>query len=333
MIVRLLLCAALWVATSPAAAAGFQSASVPDPGKPSIDIGIWYPAEAPEATRADNPFGQNLALGSAVAGDHLPLVIVSHGKGGWLGGHADTALALAEAGFIVVALTHPGDNRDDESSTASQWMIDRPRHIARVLDYMLGSWSGTDRVDPSRIGIFGFSAGAYTALVSIGGVPDLRAAAAHCAAVPRELACRLGLASDFERIGLSNVPPTAWVHDARIKAAVLAAPGGGFAFAGTALAGVTVPVQLWAAAQDANVPNAANAEVVRRALPRPPELHIVDGAGHFAFLQSCNPRLQAAAPDLWAVVCVDAPGFNRAEFHRLFNASIVQFFYRQLGKP
>ena len=38
---------------------------------------------------------------------------------------------------------------------------------------MLASWPHHDALDPSRIGMFGFSAGGFTALVAIGGTPDL----------------------------------------------------------------------------------------------------------------------------------------------------------------
>src|SRR5262249_42396039 len=141
-----------------AGAVGFQSATVPDPADKPLQIGIWYPSAAPAPSQPNPPFRQPLALNGAVAGNRLPLVVVSHGTGGWLGGHADTALALAEAGFVVVAVTHTGDNGEDESYPASRWMIDRPRHISRVLDFMLADWSGHERIDALRIGIFGFSA-------------------------------------------------------------------------------------------------------------------------------------------------------------------------------
>ena len=44
-----------------------------------------------------------------VTGEKLPLIVMSHGRRGWFGGHHDTAAALADAGFVVAALNHPGD--------------------------------------------------------------------------------------------------------------------------------------------------------------------------------------------------------------------------------
>src|SRR5262249_1836059 len=157
---------------------------------------------------------------------------------------------------VVVAVTHTGDNGEDESYPASRWMIDRPRHISRVLDFMLADWSGHERIDALRIGIFGFSAGAYTALVSIGGTPGLGKAAAHCRDIPDGLVCQLGMPRDFDTPAIAARPASVWVHDPRIRAAVLAAVGFGFAFDAKGLAEVSIPVQLWAASDDRNVPYA-----------------------------------------------------------------------------
>ncbi len=311
-------------------AVGFQRAKVADPADKPLDIGIWYPSDTPAPSQPNTPFQQALSLDARVSGRGLPLVVISHGQGGGLGSHADTALALAQAGFVSVAVTHTGDNSDDESYPASRWMMDRPRHISRVLDYMVADWNGHDRIDASRIGIFGFSAGAYTGLVAIGGKPDMTKAVAHCASNPGELVCRFGMTSDFQTPAVAARASTAWVHDTRISAAVLASVGFGFAFDAKGLARVTVPVQLWAASDDRNAPNESNTENVRRALAGVPDFRMVEGAGHYAFLPPCNPRLQTALPKIWAMVCVDPPGFDRAAFHRAFNGDVVEFFRKQL---
>jgi predicted dienelactone hydrolase len=325
-IVTSLLAGLLMLVAGRAAAVGFQTATVPDPDDRPIEIGIWYPSDAPVPAEPNTPFRQALAVNGALAGDRLPLVIISHGKGGWLGAHADTALALAQAGFVVVAPTHTGDNGDDESYPPARWMVDRPRHLSRVLDYMLAAWNEHGHLDASRIGTFGFSAGGYTALVAIGGEPDLQAAADHCANDPAELTCMLGMASAFTG---PTAAPT-WHHEPRIKAAVVAAPGLGFAFTAKGLARVTAPVQLWAASGDRNVPPASNSDIVRLALGSRAEFHSVDGPGHFVFRPPCRPDLEAAFPKVWAMACVDPPGFDRAAFHRRFNADVVAFFERTL---
>jgi predicted dienelactone hydrolase len=64
---------------------------------------------------------------------------MSHGSGSAYFAHYDTALALAQAGFVVAALTHPGDNSRDESKFIEA-PVNRPREVSRLLDYMLAAW-------------------------------------------------------------------------------------------------------------------------------------------------------------------------------------------------
>jgi predicted dienelactone hydrolase len=71
----------------------------------------------------------------------LPLVIFSHGRGGWFGANHDTEEALADAGFVVAAINHPGDTTNDSSrrDTLSVWKS-RPADIVRLLDFVLNEW-------------------------------------------------------------------------------------------------------------------------------------------------------------------------------------------------
>ena len=118
------------------------------------------------------------------------------------------------------------------------------------------------------------------------------------------------------------MPSEAWVSDPRIKAVVVTAPAFGFAFNPTGLQNVRVPVQLWGAADDRHQLNPWYDEAVRLALPRPPEYHVIAGAGHYSFLPPCTPHLAHRAPQ----ICTDPLGFDRTAFHQAFNAQVVQFF-------
>ena len=317
------MCAAL----APAHAVGFQHRSVPDGGDPPLDVGIWYPSDAPAAPHRLGLGEQTVAPDGAVAGNNLPLVLISHGSGGWFGGHVDTALALARAGFVVAALSHTGDTYADSSRALK--LAGRPAQVKRLLDYMLADWPGHARIDPARVGVFGFSAGGFTALVLIGGVPDLARIAPHCEARPEEWTCKLLKAHGVDLATLPPEPASAWVHDARIRAAVIAAPALGFAFGRDGLAHVHVPVQLWAAANDQVLPVEFYAQVVARALPAPPEYHVVPNAGHFAFLAPCSAELARRVPE----ICKDAAGFDRAGMHAIFNAEVARFFTATLPGP
>lgn len=279
----------------------FEPLTIPD-GHESVEIGIWTPSDT--------------SVGAA-----RPLVVISHGNGGGFRGHEDTARALAADGFVVAALTHTGDNWRDQSRATDVAL--RPRQLHRLIDFMVGGWSGRASVDPDRIGAFGFSAGGFTVLTAAGGEPDLARVEDHCRANPGFYDCRLIAAHPVDR---ETARRAAWTHDPRIRSIVVAAPALGFTFTAGGLSGVTQPVQLWQAEQDGILPSPFYVEPVRDALPRPPEFHSVPGAGHFDFLPPCSPQLAQNAP----LICAPTPGFDRSAFHEKFNREIVRFFRQTL---
>ena len=313
----------LLLSTVPVLSAGFAQVMVPDPKGPALEAGIWYPSDAPASSHRLALYTQAVAMGGEVAGYGLPLVVMSHGTGGSFQQHYDTALALAEAGFVVAAVTHTGDNYRDQSATlfVSAGFENRPRHIKALIDYMQASWPQRGRLDPKRIGILGFSAGGFTALVAIGGEPDLSLGRSYCAANPDDWGCRTARETGTPPL----VPPAAFVHDLRIAAAVVAAPLGAL-FTPEGLAGIKAPIQLWRGELDEIVPHPRHAQNVYDGLTTKPEYHVVPNAGHFAFLAPCTPALAKVA----AEGCRDPAGFDRTAFHREFNSAVVAFFNAKL---
>jgi predicted dienelactone hydrolase len=276
------------------------------------EVGVWYPGAGQAVSGTLGLYEQTVVAGGAPVGSHLPLVVISHGSGGSFADHLDVAGALARSGFVVAALTHPGDNWRDHSRATD--VADRPAALRRLIDFMLLDWRFHDRIDPTRIGAFGFSAGGLTVLVAAGGRPDLSRVGPHCAAYPAFFDCVL--------LRSHPVDPKsgAFVPDGRIRAVVVAAPALGFTFDRAGLRAVRVPVQLWRAGADRILPAPFYADAVRAALPSPPEFHDVPGAGHLDFLAPCAAWVTAPA------ICASAPGFDRAAFHRELDAAVVAFF-------
>jgi predicted dienelactone hydrolase len=309
------------MAATSALSAGFERVTVPDPGDAPLAVGIWYPSDAPAAPQPIGLLQQTVAASGAVAGRGLPLIVMSHGSGGSFEGHHDTATALAESGFVVAAVTHTGDNYLDQSRFSR--LEGRPRHIKTLIDYMLTLWPRHDVLDGRRIGMFGFSAGGFTTLVAIGGSPDMTRVGPYCAAHPDEWSCRMLKERSAE---ITALGAGGWVHDSRIVVAVIASPAVGYAFPAEGLAGITAPIQLWRGDSDEILPHPSYAQAVYDRLPVKPEYHVIPNAGHFAFLAPCTPALAAVA----AEICHDPSGFDRAAFHREFNAAVVAFFKAKL---
>jgi predicted dienelactone hydrolase len=143
-----------------AADVGFTEVKIPNGAEPPLTAGIWFPTNAPATSHSFGTFTQTVALDAPIAGNHLPLVVMSHGGGGWYSGHYDTALALAHAGFVAAAVSHAGDTFDDQSRVLQLWR--RPAQLHRLVDYMLDEWRWHKRLDAARIGAFGFSNGGFT---------------------------------------------------------------------------------------------------------------------------------------------------------------------------
>ncbi|MEO7115484.1 MAG: dienelactone hydrolase, partial [Caldimonas sp.] len=246
-----------------AEAVGFEHAFAADPDGKPLEIGIWYPSQATAGLVTMGPTTMRIAVNGPLQGKSLPLVVMSHGTGSSFLGHFDTAIALADAGFVVVAVTHTGDNYADQSRSMD--VMDRPRQISRMIDHMLSTWDGRATIDPARIGMFGFSSGGFTTLVSIGGIPDFSKIGPMCRQYPGDFACQI-IAKSGSNMAAPPTTAKANAAEPRIKAAVIAAPALGFTFSPDGLRNVKVPVQLWRAENDAILPYPRFAEAVRLAL-------------------------------------------------------------------
>jgi predicted dienelactone hydrolase len=316
----------VWLAGESSAAVGFQQVSIPDRSGKALQAGIWYPSNVQPALHPLGSFSQEVALNTPIAGQGLPLILISHGTGESLASHFDTASALARAGMVVLAITHAGDNSQDQSYVGNRVnLIDRPRQIKVALDWTLSSWPGRINVNSNRVGIVGFSLGAFTSLVLLGGTPELARMIQLCESNSGAPECGFIKKAHGDLLS-SNADAPIWVRDARIKAAVIVAPAAGYLFGPGDLRDVSAPIQLWRAQTDSQAPDPWNGAIIRDNLKVHPDSHAVPGADHFAFLPPCSESLAAAAPQ----ICVDAAGFDRAAFHRAFNRAVVDFFSTRL---
>jgi predicted dienelactone hydrolase len=302
---------------TPAAASGFRFIEVPgDANGPPLKGAMWYPC-ANQPRESDPVDGAVPRVNKCpISGDKLPLVVISHGNGGGFIDHRDTAVALADAGFVVVAIDHPGDSYGERGRWSTA-LAERPTDIKRLIDFMLGAAPASSRIDRQRVGFFGFSAGGFTGLELIGANSDWAAAIKFCR----------GLRSAFprcERLIREEFPVRPVTPDPRIKAAVLADPGTVF-FSAASLAAVTVPVQLWASARGNEFVRPESIAALNRDLPEKHEYHLVQNSWHDDFWLC--PAAQQGDPD-----CADAPGFDRAAFHKRFNAAVLAFFRTNFGK-
>lgn len=306
------------IMSTPAAAAGLKFLTVPaDASGPAITVAIFYPSADKPSPVTFGPFTTLAAEEGKIDGSGLPLVVLSHGRGGSFVVHHDTAERLADAGFVVAAPNHPGDTELDKSLFYDLSIyMQRPLDVKRVIDYLTGASPLATTIDPNRIGIYGFSRGGYTALVAIGANPDFALGLPLCQGRTDKIC---------DQIRAHEYPKEPLTHDRRIKAAVVADPVSVF-FTAEGLAGITIPVQLWGSEQGGDNVESKTVEAVNTALKAPHTFTKVAHAQHFSFLLVCPPE----CAERLAVICKDPPGLDRAQFHEQFNDALTKFFRANL---
>ncbi|MCR6476235.1 dienelactone hydrolase [Variovorax sp. ZS18.2.2] len=326
-LLRLLLIAACCLVAPFAHAAGFSTLEIPaDAAGPALRGAVWTPCATPAGEIKLERSAITGVRDCPIAADYrLPLVVLSHGYGGSFLGHHDTAQALADAGFVVAAISHSDDNYQIRGGPNDRVvaLATRTTDIKRLLDYMLVQWPAHERLAADRIGFYGFSRGGYTGLVLAGARPDFERLPPRpgppCATAPASPAC----AQMGQRFKELLAAPLA--HDVRIKAAVIADPLS-MVFTAEGLKNVTIPIQLWTSALGGDGVTPDSVAAVRRNLPAAPDWHVAEKAAHFGFLAPCSaPQLEAKAE-----ICRDAPGFDRVAFHATFNAQVLRFFNQHL---
>ncbi|HGM5043134.1 TPA: alpha/beta hydrolase family protein [Stenotrophomonas maltophilia] len=279
---------------------------------------VWYPAPAGSRETAltigppDAPLFDvgRVALDAPVAGARLPTLLLSHGNGGsarmmgWLG------TALARAGYLVIAVDHPGNNGVDEMTLPGSmlsWLRadDLRAALAAVqADPLLGP-----HVDRERLGVAGFSAGGYTALLAAGARPDLQRLFAFCQAHPDDGVCRPqqeAVTHTMEaRIAAASSPELSpWISHANesraipgVRAVFLLAPAIVQAFAPEQLSSLRQLVSIMLGEADTVAPPQSNGEVAQALIPGAALQRLPD-VGHYDFLAGCTAVGVQRLPEL-----------------------------------
>lgn len=153
------------VLTSASAQVGFAQWKTATLSQP---VTLVYPTTTAARPTPLGPFTIDVAVDAPPAPGRYRLVVLSHGTAGNpLPDHA-LAARLARAGFVVAQLQHEGDNHLDQRLAGPESFQRRPREAVAVIDALAadGAWSA--RLDLSRVGVHGMSAGGVTALALAG---------------------------------------------------------------------------------------------------------------------------------------------------------------------
>jgi predicted dienelactone hydrolase len=125
------------------------------PGQPSFDIAM-----------------QGMARGDAtpLGGKQFPLVVMSHGFGGWNTQFSNLGEAIASRGYIVASIDHGEPAITSKTGfllSFRQVLLDRTQDQRQVLTSLLEE-ATTLNIDSDKVGLLGYSMGAYGALSTAG---------------------------------------------------------------------------------------------------------------------------------------------------------------------
>jgi len=326
----------LTAAQAMASQAGLRQITVPGTtadAAPIVAV-LYYPTQSAARTIAMGPFNVNVAMRAAPEAKVKGLILLSHGTGGTEIGHSSLAEALAQSGYLVAALRHPGDNWQDMSlrkDSLARYVTERPRQASRVIDAVLNDPEWKDRIASDakgpRIGALGHSAGGYTVLALAGARPEPARFDTHCSAARAQdpIFCSTGNASAPATPHAAASPSIPSLTDTRVRAVVAMAPMGAL-FNAASLAQIRIPVALYEAQQDRFLVPRFHAQWVAANMPGV-EMHRVPNAWHFAFSDAPTMAIPTEDGDLGA----NPPGFDRGAFLGQLQRELLAFFDKALN--
>ena len=288
-----------------------------------LTLKIWYPTNEPSTSVSLGYFDMVASKNAEISAGKYGLVIISHGDGSSDLNHRNIGLHLSKHGYIVAAIMHPHNNykQNNHSRKTENW-VNRPQHISKSLDLIEQS-QFQPYVDNSRISIVGYSAGAYTAIASIGGKADISNIEEYCSenAENDPEFCGNGLLNSL-RTFFQQPSPAEVIHlnDTRIDSAVVLAPMGVQFYGSGMLDDISVPVLLLGAEFDDVLPRKYHAEYLANNI-KSAIYEVIPGAGHYSFITPFPKQLLGRVGD----ADKDPPGFDREGFMEKLEDRILTF--------
>jgi predicted dienelactone hydrolase len=141
---------------------------------------LFYPTDAHTRSVEQGPFRLDVAPDAAPTPGRHRLIVISHGAGGSSEPDHALAAALARAGFVVAQVTHEGDNFRDQRWSGPESFRRRPGEVVRAIHALAADPSWSARLDLSKVGVHGMSAGGVTALSLAGAQWNLLTMVRHC---------------------------------------------------------------------------------------------------------------------------------------------------------
>jgi predicted dienelactone hydrolase len=293
----------------------------------TVRVTVWYPAAegSMEQSLDIGPAARPLFFVGSAAPDAAfadtrprPVILFSHGYGGSARMMAWFTTVLAQQGYVVIAVDHPGNNSQDKMTVPGAALFwDRPGDLEAALqrakaDPVIGS-----HLDLKRLAVAGFANGGFTALEAAGARTDLARFRTFCAAHPDDSVCKpqpefpVTLDQEATALGSSELAAEAARagddHSIRgVRAVFTMAPAFVQALDPASLTTLTTPAAIVLGDADPVAAPHSNGGVAARLIPRA-QLRALPGVGHYDFLSACTPAGAASVPFCQQIAAPQGP--------------------------
>ena len=284
--------------------------------KRDVRVTVWYPAAggAEEKSLDIGPPAQPLFYVGSAAPDaafadsrRRPVILFSHGYGGSARMMAWFSTVLAQQGYVVIAVDHPGNNAIDQGTVPGAALFwDRADDLEAALDRAKSDPVIGPHLDARRLGVAGYANGGVTALLAAGARVDLAHFQAFCAAHPDDSICKpqpeFPATLDEQAKALATPELAAEAaragedHSIRgVGAIFLMAPAFVQALDPASLTPLAIPAAIILGEADPVAAPHLNGGVVARAIPRA-QLKALPRVGHYDFVSTCSDQARATLP-------------------------------------
>lgn len=231
----------------PGITAGFSALTLLDEaGGRSYSAALWYPSHRVESEVTDADWVIRCGRNGKIVDGAFPLVLISHDSAGSKHSLHDLAAMLARHGFIVLCISHTGDNYRGVDLVFSPALIpSRVCQLKRMLDLFLAMPEWAEHVDTSRLAFVGMGTGASTVLALSGAPLNGVGYEAYCTQNPTdEMYCSQWALSRMRGAGAGLAVPLPKLEP---KAMVLIAPEYGMLFEPGSARDLKCPVLIFGA--------------------------------------------------------------------------------------
>jgi predicted dienelactone hydrolase len=305
--------------------AGYDTQRITDASGRPIQLDVWYPTTAAEQAQNYNFGTGRVAKGAAVAGDKLPVILLSHGSMGAASNYSWIAEPLARHGYVVLGVSHFGESPVFGPASMNPATVahfgDRTRDINVALDFLTSNPAYAGHIDPQRLGAIGHSAGGATVLMLAGAgfsMADMRTYCATARAIDKGCQYPVGAPS-------SNQAPVPSPRP--IKAMVLMDPAAGPGFIEASVHALKTPALVIGSVDDDFLPFATHAGRISGFLQSAETVRLAGGEGHFVYVDRCSLPINVIGVKL----CTDRDGVDRDATHAKLIPQILSFFDRRLA--